>query len=147
MNKEQIKKRVEELHQTIFEDLKRTLADLITSSDLDESETKDKEDLSNKDAANDMQHEMEQHLIIAEQELMTIQNLTTHTLDLVEIGALVETDHQTFYISVPTKPFEFEGKTVVGISAHAPLYQVMHGKKTGDSFSFNHIDYKILSIQ
>ncbi len=147
MNKELIKKRIQEIHQDSYNELKRAYEDLKVSSDLDESETKDKEDLSNKDVTQEMLQEMEQHLHGAEMELNALMALPTHSFDTSEVGALIETNHQTFLVSVPTKPFDFEGKTVVGISAQAPLFLTMHGKKAGDSFRFHQTDYKILNIQ
>ncbi len=67
-------------------------------------------------------------------------------LDSAVIGAIVVTDHKTFYPSVSVENFEVNGESVFGISKNAPLFKEMEGKKVGDTFSFNNYDYSIEDI-
>lgn len=67
-------------------------------------------------------------------------------LDSAVLGAVVVTDHKTFYPSVSVENFEVEGKSIFGISRNAPLFKEMDGKKVGDTFSFHEYDYKILDL-
>ena len=58
-------------------------------------------------------------------------------------GALVITKQLCFFISISTEKFEIDGKTIVGISARAPIYQAMQGLANGASFKFNETEYLI----
>lgn len=69
---------------------------------------------------------------------------TLSTLDLehyseeVNLGSVVETDKNYYFVSVPVGKLEMEdGSSVYAISTEAPIYRVMEGKKAGENFNFN----------
>ena len=64
----------------------------------------------------------------------------------VESGAVVMTNHLNFFISIPIDKIEIEGVSFVGISTKAPIYSEMQGKKKGDTFKFNNMEYSILEL-
>jgi predicted aspartyl protease len=66
--------------------------------------------------------------------------------DTVRYGAVVMTDVQNLFVSVSLGQVKFEGDTFVAISIQSPLYQVMEGKKKGDSFEFRGRTFKINEI-
>ncbi len=80
-----------------------------------------------------------------EMEILRSIDSTTHS-DLVERGAVVETDQRIFFIGVSTEDIEVEGTTIFGMSEKAPLYSHMRGLTKGDSFQFNTTKYQILDI-
>jgi transcription elongation GreA/GreB family factor len=64
----------------------------------------------------------------------------------VDMGALVITDKRTFFVCVSIEEVEADGYKVFGLSTDAPIYQKMKGKKKGESFEMNGINYDILDI-
>ena len=66
--------------------------------------------------------------------------------DSVQLGSIVVTDKEVFFVSTSIERFEVDGKSLFGLSAQAPLYQTMRGKKKGDSFTYNKKTYKIKEV-
>ena len=64
----------------------------------------------------------------------------------VAFGALVQTNTDVFFISIGLGAVSFNSGQIIVISMLVPIFQVMKGKKVGDSFSFNNRDYTIKSI-
>lgn len=62
---------------------------------------------------------------------------------IVEPGSLVITNQFIFFVAISTEKFEIDNKTVVGISARAPIYKAMQGLAKGESFKFNESEYLI----
>jgi hypothetical protein len=69
---------------------------------------------------------------------------TNHTV--VEPGAIVITDKNSFFVSVSTGEFVVEGEQYTGVSLSSPLYQAMKGLAKGDHFMCRGIAYKIMEI-
>lgn len=147
MDKATVKARVEEIQQKVIDDLEQAFNRDLVSADIDENETKDPEDYSHQQELNQMARTFELRLNNSRNEMAYLKDLSTEALDTVGEGALVETEQYHFYISIPTNPFKFEGRTVVGISNEAPIYKAMRGKKEGDAFSFGDKTYKIVSVK
>lgn len=61
----------------------------------------------------------------------------------VEKLALVITNKGNFFISKAIKPVTVEGTKYYLLATDAPIYSAMDGKKKGESFSFNNMDYTI----
>lgn len=62
-------------------------------------------------------------------------------------GSLVETESHFFFVSVALGKLDLEDtKNYYSISIDAPIYSLLKGKKAGDSFSFNNINYKIVNV-
>jgi len=66
--------------------------------------------------------------------------------DEVAFGALVLTDATPFLVAVGLGLIRFEEEDVAVVSVVVPVYHAMKGRKTGESFSFNQKNYKILGI-
>ncbi|MBA3986203.1 MAG: transcription elongation factor [Flavobacteriales bacterium] len=67
--------------------------------------------------------------------------------DSVTNGSLVETENNFFFITIALGKLDLgDKKNYYSISTDAPIYEHLKGKKTGDSFSFNNMNYKILSV-
>lgn len=63
----------------------------------------------------------------------------------VQSGALVTTDKMTFLVGV-SGDFDYEGKTIKGISTSAPIYDAMKGKKANDKVELNGNTFEIKSV-
>lgn len=57
--------------------------------------------------------------------------------DKVEFGAVVISDVSKFIIAISSGKIELDGQVYYAISPAVPLYKVMAGLKTGESFEFN----------
>jgi len=66
--------------------------------------------------------------------------------NIVEPGAIVVTNKNTFYISVSIEQFEVDGESYIGISTNSPLYQAMKGLTKDEIFHCKGIVYKILDV-
>ena len=66
--------------------------------------------------------------------------------ETISLGNLVETDKGNFLIAFAQKPFEMHGAKYLFIGVEAPIYEVMAGKKVGETFEFRGISYTVLSI-
>jgi hypothetical protein len=82
----------------------------------------------------------------AERGLELLASLDISPKTKVETGAIIETNSLNFFIGYPTIPFDMNGKRYVGISAGSPIYTLMVGKRTGDSFQYAGTSYKITNI-
>ncbi|HEY0769903.1 MAG TPA: hypothetical protein VGD31_06180, partial [Sphingobacteriaceae bacterium] len=61
-------------------------------------------------------------------------------------GAVVVTNHSTFFISASLEKLIVDGHVYMGISTSSPLYHAMQQKVKGETFSFKGIEYKIKDI-
>ena len=64
-------------------------------------------------------------------------------LQKVELLSLIKTNRGLFFIAQAVKPLEVDGHRFFMLATDAPIYEIMVGKKEGDSFSFRGIDYTI----
>lgn len=80
--------------------------------------------------------------------LYKMQNQDGHLIshDAAELGAAVETDNGTFFVSVSIEHFSVDGKDFIGLSTKSPLFLRMKGKRKGESFAFNDTIYTIRDI-
>ncbi|MEO5948459.1 MAG: hypothetical protein ABIP79_16700 [Chitinophagaceae bacterium] len=89
----------------------------------------------------------EQELRFSQMEMTNLQSLDPAVAKTkVEPGAVVMTNHLNFYISIPLDKIEIEGVSFIGISTKAPLYSAMQGKKKGDTFKLNDMEYNIIEV-
>lgn len=66
---------------------------------------------------------------------------------VVANGSLVETENNFFFITVALGKLDIDdNKNYYSISTDAPIYAHLKGKKAGDSFEFNNLNYKIVNV-
>lgn len=83
----------------------------------------------------------------SELELLEIIKSTQHMeRDRPALGAIIDTNRGTFFISASLEQFVVAGTKFIGLSTKSPLYSAMDGKKKGNSFSFKGNHYKIKDI-
>ena len=64
----------------------------------------------------------------------------------VDYGSIVVTDKQRLFISVGMGKFVSGGETYFGISANVPVFEMMKGKRAGESFVFNGVKQTIKQV-
>ncbi len=71
-----------------------------------------------------------------EQALATLSRIDFGPKDEVTEGAAVNMDGRWFVVGVATDAFECAGRTYMGISSEAPIYQAIAGASAGDKVEF-----------
>lgn len=66
--------------------------------------------------------------------------------DVVGPGAIIELDGRHYVVGVPTDEFVSGGVAYEGIATDAPIYDVIHGLRADDTFSFGGQDQVITSV-
>lgn len=88
-------------------------------------------------------------LDFAMEEMRTL-NFIKSNLDSVHItpdlGAVVVTDKETFFVSVSIEEFFADGKRYFGISTKSPIYHAMSKKTVFETFSYSGVTYSIKEI-
>jgi hypothetical protein len=88
-------------------------------------------------------------LEFANEEMKLLYDMLAHQDDVhdqVELGSIVVTDKDTFFVSASIERFDVDGRSMFGLSTKTPLYQAMEGKGEGESFSYKEMTYKIKEI-
>ncbi len=147
MDKVAIKQYILDHQQTIVDDLMKSMKEFKSEADLDEGETLDPEDYSHQTEYGEMGKRIKEQLTIAKNELEYVVRISTEETEKVDVGALIETKMMSFYVSIATKPFEIDGKQVVGISTNAPIYQILSNKAVGDMLTLGKKEFKIKAIK
>ncbi|MCX6197806.1 MAG: 3-oxoacyl-ACP synthase [Bacteroidetes bacterium] len=67
-------------------------------------------------------------------------------LETIQVGCLVITNHEKFFISISAGSLKLNNETYLAISPSSPLGRNLIDKKKGDSVSFNNKLYSILEV-
>lgn len=130
----------------IIADLQAEIDSLHKGVDLDEEDTMDPEDFSHQTEAGDLERTHEQRLNMTVQKRERLEKLPTHDQTQVGIGAVVETDGHTFFVSVAARPYDVNGRVITPLSTQAPLYQILHDSLVGDKVVLGDITETIKRI-
>lgn len=124
----------------------QTMGNLITDSTESNEETgSDKYESKDEEMIEDSRI-MEPHLEFLQRELVVLDAVNPETQnEEVGVGAVVITGSLRFLVAVSAQ-FNVGNEDFVGISAAAPIFEEMRGKKAGDKFSFNGNDYTITEV-
>ena len=146
MNKELIINKLFSIQNQVINDLKERISVVKVAADLDEDETIDLDEFSQQNESNEMNELLLHQLEKAEKDKLRLNSINFREKSEIELGAVVKTDKFSFVVGIATFPFNIDGNQFVGISLEAPIYSMMTGKVTGETFSFANNLYKIVSI-
>lgn len=146
MDKQRIKDQLLNQQLRLIEELKEQTVTVHSMVDIDESSTNDPEDYSHQFESGEIEQLLKIQKNRAQRGYEVISNLDISPKSRVETGAFIETDMLTFIIGYATLPFELDEKRFVGISVNSPIYAMMTGKKTGDTFNYAGNYYRITNI-
>lgn len=68
-------------------------------------------------------------------------------LELVELGACVETDRAIFYLAAAVGKVQHGGQSIMVVSPVSPIGRVMLGKRAGEAFEMQGTKYQVLAVQ
>ena len=95
----------------------------------------------------DMLHAFTNKLRLAKAKLTQLEALDANQASLmVEQGAVVVTNHLSFFIGFASGKIKVEGQDIYVLSTKAPIYAPMRGLKTGDTFTFNGKEFDIKNV-
>lgn len=66
--------------------------------------------------------------------------------DCADFGALLHTDKLVYFVAIGIGLVKFESLDIAVISPNVPVFSVMKGLKTGETFTFNGVFYAIRQI-
>lgn len=146
MERKDIISKIIEEHRKTIANLRQSVEEYKTASDLDEESTLDPEDFSNQTQAKDLQLRFEKILNEAEQNLAFLEDEQEAFHFDIEKGSLVETHKNIFFIGVSVSKFEFAGKEVISFSEDAPVFENLKNKTVGDVVTIGAIESKITAV-
>ena len=76
-------------------------------------------------------------------ELKQIKTTSTATIGY---GSLVNTNHGTYFLSIPYGKLQLDDTTYYVISMASPIGQQLNGKTTEDTFVFNGQNYRVTQV-
>jgi hypothetical protein len=133
----------------LIKDFKNRISSLLSSEGLGNEEMYDSNELAQTSQKTNEVNSLNEQLEFANQELEVLRWLTTQETkqhEKVELGALVVTNHRSFFVSISAEQLDVNGDHFTGISVHSPLFLAMKGKQKGEKFSCNGASYKIKEI-
>lgn len=146
MTREDILKKIIEEQQRVIDNLVYSVERYKTASDLDEDDTSDPDDFARQTEAKDMQLRFEKLLQKERQDMAYVLAELDRTHTEVEEGALIETPKNYLFVAVPLPKFNINRKDVFCISAEAPIFSKIKGKKVGDSIKIGSEDLEIIAV-
>lgn len=112
----------------------------------DWSGVEDIEDHSHVIESGEKTFQMESQILDHKKHLEIIDSISFEPMAAVDLGAVVKVNDKFFVVATAEPKFKFEGKTFMGISIGAPIYNLLRGKKVGDEFVFNGKTFKINEV-
>lgn len=137
---------IKEQEKTI-QDIQKSIDLYGSSSDIDEDDTIDPEDLSHQAEAKDMQLRLQQKLNSELNSLNFLKLFKDKESDKVENGALLETEKHYIYVGISMHPLKVYDKEILCVSERAPIIASLRNKKQGDEIALGDQSFKILSIR
>lgn len=134
MSRAEIINKIIEEQNKIIDNLQNSADEYRNGADLDETDTSDPDDLSRQTESKDMQLRVENLLAKEKNDLDFLLSEKGESHTEAELGALIETDENYFFMSVAIPAFTFKGKEVYCVSPEAPLFAELKDKKVGDTF-------------
>lgn len=134
--------------QFLIDDFKERIKEL-TSADVAFQQGYDQKDMAAQAERSTEINALNREIQFANAELDILQILSLSpdiTHHHVTLGAIVITNHYTFFISASLEKIIIDSHVYIGISTHSPIYKAMEGKTKGETFLFDNIHYKIKDI-
>lgn len=145
-HRDEIKKHLIHLKEEEIRLLEQAAATYSGDADLDEEGVIDADDLSHQGQSTEAARNVYVQLEEAQQQLDAFRKIQPEDVSVITDGSIVITNQANLVIGLSVRDFEWKGVRFVGISTQAPVFSVLAGKREGDSFRFNEIDYVIEQI-
>lgn len=146
MNKQELKDALISFQEKSINNLMEKIITTHSMVDVDETDTIDPEDLSHQSESLESEQLFKKQLIKAQNDLRIIENIDFSSKTTVEPGAFIQTEKFNFIVACATKPFDFKGLHITGVSVESPIYKEMKGLSKGSQFNLSGNNYQIIEI-
>jgi hypothetical protein len=146
MKKEEILEQVVQQMENNIAEIRISLQDYETASDIDEGDTSDPENFSQQSEQKELQYQMQIQLDSAQSSLIELKEFLGKEYSVAKAGALIETETHYFFLGVSFPVIHIGKKELLGISTESPAYVVINGKSKGDTFTLGKNKYTISAI-
>ena len=146
MDKERVKQTMLELEQRQFDTSRDAYLGYVSSARLDRTEPIENDELAQAAFARDLSEAFDEPLHAHADKIAKLQQVDFGPKSAVEEGAIVKVAGRQFVIAVATDRFSCDGNELMGISAQAPLYAAIEGKRAGQTCTFKGRDIKIEAV-
>lgn len=127
-------------HRERLEDLRSVTMEADLSETASQSEGRREADVELMNGLGDQLEHLERDMALLGQ----VDAGTLH--EAVSFGSVVHTDRRDLLIATSVEEFEAAGRTYLGLSVRAPLYQALSGKRVGEQATVNGVTYIIRDI-
>lgn len=146
MNKQLIKQTMLSLEACDLESASEKYLEYVSSARLDRSEPIENDEQAQAELASELSEAIDGTVHSHADKIDRLKSIDFGPKSMVEEGALVKLGGRLFVISVSTGKFICDGNEIMGISAQAPIYAELDGKRAGDVISFNGRDLVIEEV-
>jgi len=146
MNRKDILDLIRRSLESNLAELTQALNDYESASNIDEGDTLDPEDFSQQAEFKEMQLRMKIQLDQANAQLEHLEELAHKNVNIIEPGAILETQHNIIFIGVSFPVIHLDGKELLGITTETPIYASLKGKTIGESFAMGKGEFAIQAI-
>ena len=133
-------------HQLVIDDFRLSIREMLASQGI---VNEDEMDLSQQAFNTEMfqnSNQIADQLAFANEKLKLLFDMTSTIGTIhnnVQLGSVVVTDRDIFFVSASIEVFEVDGLKIFGLSIESPLFKSMEGKKKGDRFGYNYGEYRM----
>lgn len=146
MDKQKIKDALIALEKRHIDEAEMKYSDFLTGNLLDKTEVVDDDDQSHHRQSIEISNQLEEQAHVHTEHLETINKISFEPTDVVQPGAIVSVNGRCLIVAVSKPAFQVDGRDFLGISPSAPIYNCLKGKKAGDMFTFNNMDFTIEAV-
>ncbi len=136
MDKTAIRARLLSLEEAELQNTQTAYQDYVASAKLNWGEHYDDGEESQAERARFLSEQLECPLHSHAQKIEILNRVDFGPKTKVEPGAVVRFGDKRFIIAVATSPFSVGDQQFVGLSTHAPIYELIEGLSAGDIFQF-----------
>ncbi|MEX6626784.1 3-oxoacyl-ACP synthase [Tenacibaculum salmonis] len=69
-----------------------------------------------------------------------------NTSEIAHLGSVIKTTKASFFLSISSGKIIVDDETYFAVSVSSPIGSLLLGKKAGDTFVFNNMEQKVMSV-
>ncbi|CAN5405340.1 hypothetical protein BH09PSE6_BH09PSE6_10460 [soil metagenome] len=146
IDKTELKNALKSLEADVLSQHQREYEEFLANASHDETEAQDSGEAAEESMSADRAQTLELSVARDEEALRKIDGIDFAPTEQIREGSIVCLDGQWFVVAVSTGSFKVGRTKLMGISADAPLFAAMKGKKAGQQVKFNGRSMKIEAV-
>jgi hypothetical protein len=146
MDKAIIRERLLTLEAHELQDTREAYASYVASAHVDASQAFDVQDASQAVQARNLSEAFDSPLHDQQHKIDLLERIDFGPKTTVAPGAVVKLDGRYFVIGVATGPFACEGRTLMGLSTEAPIYEELADRREGERFAFRGREHLVQEV-